>query len=55
MSEPAHGAISGYVNDDCRWTYAVYDSNQHQWRDVSGYRHEAEQYAAHLPRPRVGD
>ena len=55
MSEPSHGAISGYVNDDCIWTYSVYDRDRGEWRDVSVNRHEAEQYAAHLPEPRKGD
>jgi transposase-like protein len=55
MSEPSHRAISGYVNDDCIWTYSVYDGNRREWRDVSVNRHEAEQYAAHLPEPRHGD
>ena len=55
MSEPSHRAISGYVNDDCIWTYSVYDGNHREWRDVSVNRHEAEQFAAHLPEPRHGD
>ena len=55
MSDPAHRAISGYVNDDCIWTYSVYDENRREWRDVSVNRFEAEQYAARLPEPRVGD
>ncbi|GAB1509354.1 hypothetical protein [Actinophytocola sp. KF-1] len=55
MSEPSHRAISGYVNDDCIWTYSVYDQNSRAWLDVSQNRHEAEQYAAHLPEPRHGD
>jgi hypothetical protein len=55
MHDPAHRAISGYVNDDCIWTYSVYDENRREWRDVSVNRFEAEQYAARLPEPRVGD
>lgn len=55
MSEPAHGAISGYVNDDCQWTYSVYDSNRQEWLDVSERRDEAQRYAARLPEPRRGD
>jgi hypothetical protein len=55
MSEPSHRAISGYVNDDCIWTYSVYDRNRQEWRDVSVNRSEAVQYAAHLPEPRHGD
>lgn len=55
MSEPSHGAISGYVNDDCIWTYSVYDRNHQEWRDVSVNRSEAEQFAARLPEPRHGD
>lgn len=55
MSEPSHRAISGYVNDDCIWTYSVYDGNHQEWRDVSVNRYEAEQFALHLPEPRRGD
>jgi len=55
MSEPSHRAISGYVDDDCRWTYSVYDVNRREWRDVGVHRQEAEQYAALLPEPRHGD
>jgi hypothetical protein len=55
MSEPSHRAISGYVNDDCIWTYSVYDGNRREWRDVSVDRSEAVQYAAGLPEPRHGD
>jgi hypothetical protein len=55
MSEPSHRALSGYVNDDCIWTYSVYDATRREWQDVSANRHEAEQYAARLPEPRRGD
>jgi hypothetical protein len=55
MSEPSHRALSGYVNDDCIWTYSVYDATRREWQDVSVNRHEAEQYAARLPEPRRGD
>jgi len=55
MSEPQHGTISGYVDDDCRWTYSVWDANMREWRDVGGSRMAAEQYAARLPEPRSGD
>ncbi|WP_291414306.1 hypothetical protein [Actinophytocola sp.] len=49
---PAHGTLSGYVNDDCRWTYSVFDANTGEWRDVGDQRHEALQFAASLPEPR---
>lgn len=55
MSDPAHRAISGFVNDDFRWTYSVYDANQRDWLDVGTSHDEAEMYAARLPEPRIGD
>jgi len=54
MSEPQHGTISGYVDDDCRWIYSVWDANQRDWQDVGGSRMDAEQYAARIPGPRSG-
>lgn len=51
-SDPQHRAISGYVDENCRWVFSVYDANDHEWRDVGAHRHEAVQYAANLPEPR---
>lgn len=40
------GQISGYVNDECQWTYSVWDGAQ--WVDVGPDRNEAANVALSL-------